>query len=781
MSMRGQLLLTAVLLAVVPALILTVVVAVMAGAESRAAIEQQTLEHLVSQRAAKKSEIRNYFSLLQRQVQTFSNDRMVIDAMQAFAGAFRDFRAERDPQRSSDDERQLEAYYQGAFADEYTRRNPRQPIDVQVLLERLDPDARALQGRFIGANPHPLGSKDALADSAGESVYEGVHAFYHPHFRDYLQKFGFYDIFLVDPDSGDIVYSVFKELDYGTSLIDGPFADTGIGEAFRRANAGTSADAVALTDFSPYTPSFEDPAAFIASPVFDRGRKVGILVFQMPISAINAIMTYDRHWAESGLGRTGEMFLVGPDQRMRSIARDLIEHRDEYLQGLAAAGVDASVVESIGRRGTSIGLQPVWSDGAAAALAGATGAGQFSDYGGRAVLSAYAPLQVEGLDWAIVSQVRTEEAFGPAMALRRQLQLTAGVCLVLLLPLAAWLGHRFGRSIVGPVEDTVHAVARIVDDMEQGRADLSRPLQASANPVSARLTEAVNRMTGVFAQTLRGFRDAAERVAASAEELAAVTRNSVAGVNEQQRETGQLGAAMDEMVAAVQAVAQAAARGAEAAGVADGAARRGREEIGRTILCMDHVKESVNEATAVVRQLREDSDNIGTVVHVIREIAEQTNLLALNAAIEAARAGEQGRGFAVVADEVRTLANRTQESTSEVQRIIDTLQDRARQTTVVMERGHNETSEAVEQVRLAGDALERIAGLVGDIDTMNHRIAVGAEQQHAVTDEVRRSVDSIRAVAAANAGEMATVESASAALGRLADQVHATVRSFHID
>ena len=183
----------------------------------------------------------------------------------------------------------------------------------------LDDDSLYLQSLYIKRNPNPLGEKDKLDYAPDSSEYSQLHKKYHPVVRSYLQKFGYYDIFLCDLQSGDIVYSVFKELDFTTSLKDGPYSTTNFGRAFQlAAEQGQSADDVFLVDYEPYTPSYEDAASFISTPIYDGDRKIGVAIFQMPIEKINGIME-----ERTGLGETGETYAVGKDFLMRNDSRFL--------------------------------------------------------------------------------------------------------------------------------------------------------------------------------------------------------------------------------------------------------------------------------------------------------------------------------------------------------------------------------------------------------------------------------------------------------------------------
>lgn len=190
----------------------------------------------------------------------------------------------------------LKTYYQTQFSAEYMRKNGKEPTDIDSLINKLDENSIVLQHNLIAANEYPLGEKQKLDQFKDISDYSAEHGRYHPSYRNFVQYFGYYDLFIVDPVSGNIVYSVYKELDYATSLINGPYANSGIGRAFKAANASSDPDFVAVEDFDAYVPSYSVPAAFIASPIFRDKRKIGILIFQLPIEKINEITTSKQSW-----------------------------------------------------------------------------------------------------------------------------------------------------------------------------------------------------------------------------------------------------------------------------------------------------------------------------------------------------------------------------------------------------------------------------------------------------------------------------------------------------
>lgn len=284
-----------------------------------------------------------------------------------------------------------------------------------------------------------------------------------------------------------------------------------------------------------------------------------------------------------------------------------------------------------------------------------------------------------------------------------------------------------------------------------------------------------------------GFRDvidemsnATVQLAASAEQTSVITDETSTRLNTQQSDTEQVATAMNQMASTVQDVARTAAGADEAASQADTKAAEGRSVAAKALSATEDLANEVHHAAGVISQLEAESDNIGTVLDVIRGIAEQTNLLALNAAIEAARAGEQGRGFAVVADEVRTLAGRTQESTQEIQRMIEGLQQGSKDASQAMVQGQNKAQHSLEQVRQADQALEDIGQAVSQIKSMNAQIATAAEEQGSVAEDINRNVVSIRDLSAQSSEGASQTAVANAELASLSASLQTITKRFVI-
>jgi methyl-accepting chemotaxis protein len=337
--------------------------------------------------------------------------------------------------------------------------------------------------------------------------------------------------------------------------------------------------------------------------------------------------------------------------------------------------------------------------------------------------------------------------------------------------LAAWA---ITRQIVIPLSQTLKVAERVA------AGDLSHNLISERRDELGQLQRSMQSMTVGLRELIGGISDGVTQIASAAEQLSAVTEQTSAGVNSQKIETDQVATAMNEMAATVQEVARNAEEASEAAVAADQQAREGDKVVGEAIAQIERLANEVGNSTEAMGHLKRESDKIGSVLDVIKSVAQQTNLLALNAAIEAARAGEAGRGFAVVADEVRSLAQRTQKSTEEIEELIVGLQSGTQQVATIMDNSRNLTDSSVELTRRAGNALENITRTVSTIQAMNQQIATAAEQQSAVAEEINRSVLNVRDVSEQTSAASEETAASSAELARLGIYLQTLVGRFKV-
>ncbi|OLF55774.1 methyl-accepting chemotaxis protein [Pseudomonas chlororaphis] len=330
------------------------------------------------------------------------------------------------------------------------------------------------------------------------------------------------------------------------------------------------------------------------------------------------------------------------------------------------------------------------------------------------------------------------------------------------------------RQITRPLRETMTVVERIAS------GDLTQDVRVTRRDELGVLQQGIGRMGVTLRELIGGIRDGVTQIASAAEELSAVTEETSAGVNSQKVETDQVATAMHEMTATVQEVARNAEEASQAAAAADGEAREGDKVVAEAIAQIERLASEVVRSTDAMTVLQQESQKIGSVMDVIKAVAEQTNLLALNAAIEAARAGEAGRGFAVVADEVRALAQRTQKSTEEIEGLVAGLQNGTQQVAQVMNSSRSLTDSSVDLTRKAGASLENITRTVSNIQSMNQQIAAAAEEQSAVAEEISRSIINVRDVSEQTAAASDETAASSVELARLGNQLQMMVSHFRV-
>ncbi|QDC06307.1 methyl-accepting chemotaxis protein [Pseudomonas fulva] len=364
------------------------------------------------------------------------------------------------------------------------------------------------------------------------------------------------------------------------------------------------------------------------------------------------------------------------------------------------------------------------------------------------------------------TQVR-DTAAAQAKAL---LGLATGLAVLLGL-LAAWV---ITRQIILPLREALRGAERVAN------GDLTLHEPSLRKDELGQLQASMQRMTQGLRELIGGIGDGVTQIASAAEELSAVTEQTSAGVTNQKVETDQVATAMNQMTATVHDVARNAEQASEAAVMADQQAREGDRVVSEAVAQIERLASEVANSSEAMSQLKGESDKIGSVLDVIKSVAQQTNLLALNAAIEAARAGEAGRGFAVVADEVRSLAQRTQQSTEEIEELIAGLQSGTQRAASVMDSSRQLTDSTVELTRRAGSSLENITRTVSSIQAMNQQIATAAEEQTAVAEEINRSVINVRDISDQTSAASEQTASSSVELARLGTHLQGLVRRFKL-
>lgn len=832
-------------------------------------------------RDIKAVQIENLFKVTEGQIKTLSGNALTVDAMASFGEVFSKYEKEsRSSNKAEAIEGSLRNYYVNQFGNEYQNSNGGSNAKgLTSNLSRLSSNAKALQHRYISDNPYPLGEKDKLVNPKNKdsSSWSSLHQRFHPSFREYLYEFGYYDIFLVDINNGNIVYSVYKELDFATSLVDGPFANTGIGEAFNLAANANAKDFVGITDMARYFPSYDAPAAFISSPIYQGDKKIGVLIFQIPVDKINAIMTSEQKWQATGFGATGESYLVGKDKIMRSMSRFLAEDEKGYFD-LMQDKLSTEELAYIKAKKTTAIVQTVDTEGVKAAINAGTGFQIFNDYRDVSVLSAYKALNIAGLDWYLLAEMDEDEALASVHELRNLMLFILLISSAFIAAFSLFFSARLTdpinkltktikqveqngdfslraqtnsndevgqisvafnglmesqqaaikdvnsimeglaqgnidkrvsvqlkgdldtlktatNSSLDSIQTTMSSLTQVInalsqgqfnqrmqgdfdgefkliknnvnesmDGLEQAINEINRVMgQVEVNNLTDRvnielkgdldtLKKAVNLSVTVLGKTLTEIAENASRVATASTQTSSAIGQISDGAQNQLHAISQVATAAIQSGQAVSEVAKDTGKASGSANDAVRLANGGREKVAQMV--------------DVVNVIAQNSKDINKITEVIGAIANQTNMLSLNAAIEAARAGEHGSGFAVVAEEVRKLAEHSANSSQEIAELVDQ----------AVREAANAVSTAQE---LRGD-IEAISSSSSEIDDMLRRVASNMEEQSAAMQEISGNVESIKRVAENSAAASEEITATVVEVSRQADGVRCQVDKFQI-
>ncbi|MFO1081107.1 MAG: adenylate/guanylate cyclase domain-containing protein [Reyranellaceae bacterium] len=420
--------------------------------QSKEALRQSIYDGLTLARKGKARQVDTYLRTMRVQLAQLAVSKMVVEASREFRDAF----DELDRQPLSDDlRRKLADWYEAQFMPE-TRRLLGKDVAVADYLP-AGAAATYLQYHYIAANPHPYGQREIVNDAGDGSAWSRAHAVFHPLLRAAAQAFRFDDLMIADPRSGRMVYAVEKEVDFATSVRVGPWRSTKLAAVVARCSIATDSSTVCFEDFTSYLPSFGEPNAFLAVPVFEQGTVIAVLVAQMLISEIDNVVTGGRQWRQDGFGATGEAYLVGPDLTARSSPRGFYENRARYFEELRAAGQPEAEIDAIKRYGSPVLHQKVDTEAVRAALAGIEGTGEVIGYRGLPTLASWGPISLPGGGrWALVAREETSESFAPIDRLRNDLLIVGLIALLVVIGAGAWLS----RALVGPLRELTSGVHR---------------------------------------------------------------------------------------------------------------------------------------------------------------------------------------------------------------------------------------------------------------------------------------------------------------------------------
>jgi methyl-accepting chemotaxis protein len=587
---------------------------------------------------------------------------------------------------------------------------------------------RIAQYLYIIRNQFKVGEKNKLIDlKEYQAAYQTAHRKYHPAFNQFLTRYALYDIFLIDPQ-GNVIYTVFKEKDLGTNLKTGAYADSGLGQVFQN-SLNLKNEEMTFRDFSPYEPSYNSTAAFIGTPVYINGKLAGVLAFQLSITNINRIMSFEKQYQKAGLGQSGEVYLVGPDFTMRNDSRFVDQIENPAVQKL----------------NTTIGVFKIKTPSTERALEGKQGAWISHDYRGASVLSSYGSIEAFGARWGIIAELDEREALEGAIMLRNQVLIIAALVTLAMIFLAFF----FLKSILRPIQN-------FIEKFKQGaRGDLTVRIENKRRDEIGVLGNYFNEFMQKLETIILGLKKNSNQLTLSSEELAsniqettasiqeitASTTSVISSIENQKSKTASSSENVSEIQNAVEklngyaeemknrlsdsstAIEEMAANINSSAGMAENTSEASRklEETSRQGMKI------INSLGKSVKTMAEHSQRIQEMIQLIGDIAEQTNLLAMNAAIEAAHAGDYGKGFAVVAEEIRKLAEKSSVGAREIDSVVQKITEDIQQN--------------LEFSRKTEDSFQLLQNEIEKVQKANQEIASSMDEQRNANTSILESVD----------------------------------------
>jgi len=561
--------------------------------------------------------------------------------------------------------------------------------------------------------------------------YKKIYDEIDPFFRRYLENYGYYDMFFICAAHGHVMYTAAKEKDLGTNLSTGEYKNTGLARLWKKVLDNKK---IEFEDFSLYAPSDNLPAFFMGIPVEDEnGRIYAVLVLQIGNKQMQDILS-----EYTGLGKTGNTYLVGTDYVLRSDTR--------FKQGvlLKEKRENIAIKEVMAEHETNMNKGHAHKQ-----LIGI-------NHKGKSVLTFAGDLGLNenlgvDFDWFMVTEMETDEALAPISALRNWTLIIALFTFIFVVIVAIFIARSISRPIVeiAAVSEKVAGGDLTVDVLPRTKDEVGSLAEAFKNMIVtlrgmvSQLVNTAERISG----SSQELSSTAQEMNATTEEVSSTVQQIAKGSETQAQKVEQTQKIMEEMAASVTQVSKSAQEAASQGSRAADAAQKGGEIVKETSNKISEVYETVLASNTTIKKLGERSEQIGEIVNVITNIADQTNLLALNAAIEAARAGEYGRGFAVVAEEVRKLAEGSAKAAEEIAKLIKDIQKETAQSVNNMEESLKVSSGVKDMSYKVAEALNVIVQNTESVATMIEEVSASSQQQAAGTRQVSKAVEDIASVA----------------------------------
>lgn len=607
---------------------------------------------------------------------------------------------------------------------------------------------------FMAQEPTTI---EALQQFKNGKTDEDSDAFkkYDSFFKNFINEFKYGDVLLIDSSNGNVMYSVLKEGDYKSNVLNGNIKNTIVSEAFQAARDSTDKKFVAMTDYQFYEPSNNKPVSCIAAPIYNKDEKIGVIIYKIPATKIDSITSNDGKWEDLNLGSSGDVIIIGNDYKMRNTNRFWNQETDAKILEAKSGMLIKEAKSSVG---TSV-------------MQGDTNVDHYKDYKGDFTIAAYTPLQIGNIKWGLVVKEDEKEAFKASRNLEwfilTILGISSGIIILVTFILASNISNPLKR------------MANIALLISKGDLTIEIPKHKRSDEIGM-LSDAISIMLNNLREQSMEFKNVANVLASSVSEIMATLSQVTAGATETSSAVSETTATVEEVKQTVFLTNEKTKNVANSSKESLEIAQLGENAAQVSIGDMKDINEQMQAIAESILALSEQSQNISELIESVDNISEQSNLLAVNAAIEAAKAGEYGKGFSIVAQEIRNLSEQSKYATKQVRNILKDIQKATNTSVMTTEKGIKLVEKGVDEVLKAGEAIKKLTESVNVAAQSVIQIETSSQQQLIGMDQVALAMEGINQASYQNVESMKQLEEATNNLQKMGNKLKKIIENYNV-
>lgn len=573
----------------------------------------------------------------------------------------------------------------------------------------------------------------------GSSTYNSVYQKYNATFVNFISKLENGDVLLADTKTGTVLYSTLKESDYGTNLISGPYKNTNAAKAFEAAKNSNDKNFTTIADYELYAPSNNKPTAFMAAPIFKGDEKVGILIFKLGTSKIDQIVSNNNKWESLNLGQSGEVVLIGQDYKVRSNTRFLSDEKDEKIKAAKSTTL----------------LKEIRTTGTEDVLKGNTNISTYIDYHNINSIVAYAPLNVDNLKWGILVKTDYDEAFQLVDKLQNLMLIILTGTLIAIIVFSIILSSHIAVPMI--------KMSKAAQQIAKGDLTVELPKAKGSDEIGI-LMNSTNDMLHALREQTKEIINVVNVLSSSVSEITVSLTQVTSGAAETSSAVSETTATVEEVKQTVYLSSEKTKNVSSSAKQSLEVSKSGSKSTEDTLEGMRVINNQMQEIADSIIALSEQTQNISELIESVDNISEQSNILAVNASIEAAKAGEMGKGFSIVAQEIKNLAEQSKQGTKQVRGILKDIQKATNTAVMTTEKGIKLVDMGMEQANEAGNAIHKLMENINLSAQAAIQIEASSQQQLVGMDQVAIAMEGINQASIQNVDSMKQLEEATRGL-----------------